>query len=333
MVLPTGVAVIGDDRFALALAHLCAESGARVWLYAPNADRRKKLAADRALPSVLGEVESLNDGVTISEGLDALAGQVRLVFFTETGDDIESLLIEAGGGLDGSHYLVHAAHSLYGPDLQTTGALIRDLTPCLQIGAIAGPVHVGELLGGQPNAIVIGSPYPDLVARVKTALSRKNLRVYSRADLLGVELAAVLIQPIAVVTGLADGMKLGAATHATLIVRGLAEMTRVGRRLGASPETFVGLAGLGRLLDAARRGDDNYDLGKSMAAGLSGAELLEAAPPEGQGVRLFAPIRRYAETHGIWAPICTTMDRVSRGEITPQEGLQALLETEARGED
>ena len=135
-----------------------------------------------------------------------------------------------------------------------------------------------------------------------------------------------------VVIGLADELNLGAATNATLVARGLAEAARMGTKLGASAETFSGLAGLGRLVDGARRGSPNYDLGKHMGRGVTGKDLMAKARVQGQGIHLVRPIREYAERHGIRMTITTALDDICRGKLSPQEGIDALLSKEARNE-
>lgn len=330
--LPEGIAVVGDGRLAPALAHLCAQGGHDVWFYPPDEEQRAELTKNRAVPAVVPELEKIDDRVTVTEDLEALAKSCQLVLYTGSTEDVEELFDRLGAVLDGGHFFVHAAHRLYGERLETTGAMIRRYTPCLQIGALAGPLRVGELLAGSPNAVVIGSHFPELIARVRQILERKYLRMYPRDDLLGVEYAAALVQVVAVVVGLADELDLGAATNATLLTRGLAEAARLGAQLGASAATFSGLAGLGRLVDGARRGSSNYDLGKHMGKGVAGAALLAKARVQGQGVHLIHPIREYAEAHDIRMPISTVLDDICQGRLSPREGIDVLLSTEASNE-
>ena len=338
MSLPSGIGVIGAGRLALATAHLCASGGHEVVLYAPNANRRRALRKRRALKSVLPEVVELHPNVTIAEGLPQLAEASRLVFVLGGHAQFDEVVLEAGTVLDGSHQIVHANHLLHGESLETTSAVIRRLTCCLQVGAIAGPVHVGELLAGQANAVVVGSPFPELVERVKAAFTQPSLRVYSRDDLVGVEVAAALVQIIAVAVGVSGGLGLGAATHATLMVRGLAEVTRMGVKLGGSRETFAGLSGLGRLLDWARPEDANYEVGRALAQGTTGKALLESvsaksAMENGQGIHLVAPVHRWAEKKKVWAPITRVLAAVAAGNFTAREAFEELLRTEVPSED
>jgi len=331
MSLPDGVGIVGDGRLDLALAHLVAEDRP-AWLYVPDEARRQKVLKKRALPELVPEVKKFQKSLSICREFEGLPDNCRLVVLTGSLPPLEGLLKTIGDHLNGSHQIVHAAHRLSVDGLRTTSSLIREYTPCIQIGAIAGPLHVGELLANSPNAAVIGSAFPRLIDRARSALERKHLRIYPRYDLLGVEYAAALVQIVSVVVGLADELKLGAATHATIIARGLAEMTRLGSHLGSSDDTFSGLAGLGRLVDGARRGEPNYDLGKQLARGTDGTELLGEGSSRGGGLHLVGPVRRYADEHGIWMPITTVIDEILRGRLSAQQGIQALLDTPVKPE-
>lgn len=332
MSLPDGVGIVGDGRLALALGQLVADQPQPAWLFVPDEDRREQVLKGRALPELVPEVKKFSKSLSICRDFGDLTENCRLVILTGSLEPLDEHLKQLGDHLNGSHQMVHAAHRLSSDGLRTTSSLIQEYTPCLQIGAIAGPLHVGELLANSPNAAVIGSAFPRLIERARSVLERKHLRIYPRYDLLGVEYAAALVQIVSVVVGLADELQLGAATHATIIARGLAEMTRLGSQLGSSNDTFSGLAGLGRLVDGARRGEANYDLGKQLARGVDSASLLSKGGAGGRGLQLVGPVRRYADANGIWMPITTVIDEILRGNLSAQQGIQALLDTPVKPE-
>jgi glycerol-3-phosphate dehydrogenase (NAD(P)+) len=325
MSAPAGIGVIGDGRLALAMAHLSAQHGTRVWLYAPDKALRKHLRDHQCHPGILPEVDRLDDRVKLVRRLGDLAKNVRLIFMTSAPTRTKGILDAAGDLLNGGHQLLHAVHRLHGESLETTAEIIRERTCILQIGAFAGPLHVGELLDGQANAAVVGSPFPDLIRRAREAFTFPNLTISESRDLTGVELAASLVQVVALLVGLSDGLELGAATHATLMIRGLDEMVGLGDRLGASSGTFYGVAGLAKLIDGARRGEPHYDVGKMIAHGIVGDELDEMVPAEAVGFRIIRQLRQYAEAGGFDLPITTTLDEIAGGRADPVEGLSALL--------
>lgn len=317
--------MLGDERLALGMAHLIAMQGRKIWLYAPDGKRRARLKKARKLKSVLPEVESLHEGVNIVDDIGELGDNCRLVFFTGVHGNPEGILKKAGDALNGSHEICHAFQRLHGRNLETSSVLIREWTPCLQVGALAGPLHVSEMLQGKPNAIVVGSPFPDLVRRVQEALDWPNMRTYTSPDLLGVELSAALIQIVALAIGIADSLSAGAATRSTLIVRGLAELTRLGEVLGAKGATFDGLSGLARLLDSARRGSPNYRAGELVGKGLTGDELLKKAPQQAESLTLVGAVRRFGDERGIRIPMTATLDEIISGRISAGDVLKVLM--------
>lgn len=317
--------VIGDGRLALAISHLAAKGGVTVWHYAPDPERLEQMMTSRALPDVIPEIEALDDRVRVVESVAALARETRVIFFTIVMGDVRELLRAIGDELAGWHQILHAAHRLHGPELTTTGELIRQCTPCLQVGALAGPLHVGEMMTGMPNAAKVGSPFPELIRHVDELLPIPQLRIYGHDDLLGVELAASLVQMVAVLVGLVDALDLGAAVHATLMSRGLAEVAKLGTHLGARVDTFYGLSGVAKLVDHARRGGSNYDLGKRLADPFDTEDMLAHLPAESQGLALVGPVRRYAVAHEIHMPVVTALARISQKEADPREAITEIL--------
>jgi glycerol-3-phosphate dehydrogenase (NAD(P)+) len=323
--LPRGLGLIGDGRLALGVAQLVARHGKHAWLWVPTPERRATLARERADRAALPEVERLDAAVHLVDDPGELAGQCRLVLLSGLGPEPTAVLDAVGDALDGTHQIVHGDHLLHGERLETASALIRRRTRVRQIGAAAGPLHIGELLTGKPNACEVASPFPDLIARFKRALDIPNLRIYESRDLVGVELGAALVQIVALAIGLSDAMHAGAATHATLMVRGLAELRRLGAALEASPESFNGLAGLGNLLDGARRGSPDYDLGRLVAEGVVGDALLERAPPEAASPRLIPLVRAFARERDLRVPMTATLDEILAGRTTPEHVLAELM--------
>jgi glycerol-3-phosphate dehydrogenase (NAD(P)+) len=320
-----GIGIIGDDRLALGFAHLVAQRGRSVTLFSPSAERRAALRAERADPGALPEVGRLDDGVQVVDDLQEVARASRLVLLSGLGAAPEAALERVGEALDGSHQVVHADHLLHGEQLETASALIRRYTSVRQIGVAAGPLHIGELLAGKPNACEVASPFPDLLKRFKRALDLPNLRIYESRDLVGVELGAALVQIVALAIGITDATEAGAAAHATLMVRGLAELCRVGAALDASPDSFIGLAGLGNLLDGARRGSPDYDLGRLVAGGVVGEVLRQRAPAEATSLRLIPRVRAFARERDLRVPMTATLDEILAGRITPDAVLAELM--------
>lgn len=320
------VGVIGAGRFGIALAHVIARHGHDVCLYTSLTDRADALREQRKLPRVVPELDALHPEVEVTTDAEAFAQACSLQLLTVSADFFDPVMGPLGAHLDGAHQIVHAFHTLNGPDLQTVSERVKALSCVLQVGVIAGPMHVSELLAGQPNAAVVGSPFPGIIRILRRLLGEGHIQVHGTADMRGVELAAALGQIVALLVGLADGLQLGASTHATLLTRGLRDVARLGGSLDATPETFHGLAGLGRLIDAVRRDEPNYAFGRYLAGVSDIPAALASVAPEVQGIDVARAVLGWSQRTGIRVPVVDTLDRIFTGRATPREALLALLQ-------
>lgn len=315
------IGVVGAGRNGLALAHVIGGAGHPVVLFTTLPERAAALRETGAYPSVLPELERLHPSVEITTDPEYLAARCTIILLTVSSEYFLPVLRLLGNVLDGAHAMVHAVHSLDGPELTRTSQLIGRYTSVRVVGAMAGPTHVLELLSGRPNAMVIGSAFHRVVDRCQEVLESPGLQVVGNKDMVGVELAASLGQVIAIAVGISDGLGLGAANHAVIVARGLTEMSEIGERAGGAARTFSGLAGIGRLVDIIRRGEPNYQLGKRIATDHDPVATIAAAPPEALGVAVLHALQAYGERNAADMPLVTCLCDIVGGRIAPEEGL------------
>ena len=201
------------------------------------------------------------------------------------------------------------------------------------VGVLSGPSFAQEVAQGLPFALVAASADRPGQARVVAALHHGACRVYTSEDLVGVELAGAVKNVIAIAAGSCDGLALGLNARAALITRGLAEMTRLGLALGASAETFVGLAGIGDLMltctgDLSR----NRRIGLALAQGQSLEDALAALGHVAEGVKTTVAVRELARRHAIDMPIVDAVHAVLFEKISVRAVVEALLARESRSE-
>ncbi len=218
-----------------------------------------------------------------------------------------------------------------------SGALGHEIAaracPGVPVGMLSGPSFALEVARGQPTALVVASTDAALRQRALDALHADGLRLYTSADPVGVEIGGAVKNVLAIATGIADGMGLGLNARAALITRGLAEMTRLGVALGAQPETFTGLSGLGDLvLTATGELSRNRRVGLLLAAGLPLVRILAELGHVAEGVRSAAVVQRRAEASGVEMPITAAVVAVISGALTPAAALHRLLGRDARPE-
>jgi len=200
-------------------------------------------------------------------------------------------------------------------------------------GVLSGPSFALEVALGLPTALTLASPDTQFSEATARALHSARLRVYFSTDITGVEVGGAVKNVMAIATGIADGLGLGANARAALITRGLAEITRMGVKLGGRPETFTGLTGAGDLIltctgDLSR----NRRVGLALAQGRKLDDILRELGHVAEGVYSAAAVERRAQEQGIDMPITCAVCAVLFGRASPREAVEQLLARDPKGE-
>jgi glycerol-3-phosphate dehydrogenase (NAD(P)+) len=200
-------------------------------------------------------------------------------------------------------------------------------------GALSGPSFALEVARGMPTALTLASADAVFCEATARALNGSRLRVYFSADIAGVEIGGAVKNVMAIATGIADGLGLGANARAALITRGLAEITRLGVKLGGRPETFTGLTGAGDLIltctgDLSR----NRQVGLSLAQGRKLEDILRELGHVAEGVHTAAAVEARALQLGVEMPITRAVCAVLFGKVSPREAVEQLLARDPKGE-
>jgi glycerol-3-phosphate dehydrogenase (NAD(P)+) len=198
--------------------------------------------------------------------------------------------------------------------------------------ALSGPSHAEEVLRGQPTGLVAAGG-TDLVQRLVDLLHGGNLRIYTSPDLLGVELAGALKNVVAVAAGAAEGNGIGDNGKAMLISRGLAEMRRLGRLLGADDRTFAGLAGIGDLLTTCYSPfGRNRALGLALAKGIEASRHLADNHMVAEGAHTCLAAAALGERHGIEMPLASAVASVVWHGTSVNHAIAELMRRESKEE-
>src|SRR5512133_83982 len=209
----------------------------------------------------------------------------------------------------------------------------RLLAPGSAYGALSGPSFALEVARGLPTALTLASADADFSQATARALHGPRLRVYFSSDIAGVEIGGAVKNVMAIATGIADGLGLGANARAALITRGLAEITRLGVRLGGRPETFTGLTGAGDLiLTCTGELSRNRRVGLGMAEGKRLDEILRELGHVAEGVLTAAAVEKRASQLGIEMPITRSVCAVLFGGVSPRDAVEQLLARDPKGE-
>ncbi len=197
---------------------------------------------------------------------------------------------------------------------------------------LSGPSHAEEVASGKPTSVVAASPDAELAAWVQRHVGGERLRVYTNADLIGVELAGALKNVLGIAAGLCDGLKFGDNAKSALLTRGLVEMQRFGVTHGANPETFYGLAGVGDLITTCFSPHGrNRRVGERIARGEKLDGVLRG-PMVAEGVYTARSVYERVTRAGLYAPIFTAVYRVLYEGRPPLEAASELLDRPQKGE-
>ena len=200
------------------------------------------------------------------------------------------------------------------------------VAPSLHAGVLSGPSFAQEVAKGQPTALVAASAHEAVRQALVSAFHSQSLRVYASDDVVGVEVGGAVKNVLAIATGLCDGLQLGLNARAALITRGLAEMTRLGLALGAKPETFMGLSGLGDLVLTAT-GDlsRNRRIGLALAQGHTLDQAVQALGHVAEGVYSARTVVQRAQGLGVDMPIAQSVVALLDGKLQPAHAVAALM--------
>lgn len=203
----------------------------------------------------------------------------------------------------------------------------------LPVAVISGPSFAREVAQFLPTAIVLAGNHPVYLQSLHTILHHDNVRVYLTEDIIGVQLCGAVKNVLAIACGISDGLNYGANAKAALITRGLAEMTRLGMRLGARQETFMGLAGIGDLVLTCT---DNQSRNRRFGLQLGqGVNILDAERHIGQvveGKYNAAQVCALAAQHQVEMPICKEVNALLQGKINAKQAVVNLMSRPPREE-
>jgi len=326
------VVVVGAGAWGTALACVLATGGRPVGLWGRDPAHRRALRDERHNHRYLPGLR-LPDSITIVDDLAALPAACELAVLAtpcQTTRELAGALRNSATGLRaivcsakglelGSHRLVHeVVAEVFGRDFP--------------LALLSGPTFAREVAEGRPAAVTIAAADGDLGRRLINRFHTPRFRPYLTDDLIGVALGGSVKNVLAIAAGVADGLQLGANSRAALITRGLAEMARLGRALGARQETFMGLSGLGDLvLTCTDDQSRNRRFGLALGRGQALAEA-QAAIGLVEGAATALSMEAIAAAYGQDMPISAEVARIVRGDTLPAAAVAALMSREPAGE-
>jgi glycerol-3-phosphate dehydrogenase (NAD(P)+) len=304
------VAVIGAGAWGTALSNLLAENDHEVMLWAYEADVVESINANSENRRFLAGVP-LHAGLKASGVIGQVLDGVELAIFVAPSHVLRQVAASCTREMPAGVPLVVATKGIDRDHLALMTDVVDEEIPGHPIVALSGPSFALEVANHLPTAIVAASADEAAALLTQRTLSTSAFRVYTQSDVIGVELGGALKNVMAVATGIADGLQLGFNARAALITRGLAEMTRLGVVMGADPQTFAGLAGMGDLvLTCTGSLSRNRSVGLEIGRGATLQEVLQGRETVAEGVTTTETAKALAEKHGVEMPIVQAVHRV-----------------------
>lgn len=325
-------AVIGDGAMGTICAMLFAGNGTRVRLWGRDPQRAERINRER-------ENARYMPGVPLSERITAGSDPAwpfeaaELVVAAIPCQHIRGVWEQLGPHITPDMPVVSTTKGIENDTLLRPSEILTQTSVARDVAVLSGPTIAHEVARGLPASVVLACASRSVAARVQEGLSNEAFRVYTNDDLIGVELAAALKNVIAIAAGAIDGLGFGDNAKAALVARGLAEITRLGVAMGAKPETFAGLAGVGDLVTTCISPHGrNRSAGERIGAGVPVAEVIAGTPSVIEGIPSTRSVMALARREGVEMPITQAVGRVLFDGVPPAEAVRGLMTRELKSE-
>ena len=329
------VAVIGAGSWGTALANLLAGKGIDTVLWSHEPAVAEGINTTARNPRYLSEIE-LDPRLRATADIEQAVTGADVLLSVSPSHVVREVMRGAAEYMRPDALVVSASKGIEVDTLQMMDQVLGEVLPhdaAAGAAFLSGPSFALEVGLRHPTAVTMASESDESARRAQALFQTDYFRVYTHADVRGVELAGSLKNVIAIAAGVVDGLGFGSNTQAALITRGLAEMSRLGAALGADPVTFAGLAGMGDLiLTCTGALSRNRQVGVELGRGRKLPEILAGMTMVAEGVRTTRSARDLATRIGTPMPIVEEVHAVLFDDRPPAEALERLMLREPKAE-
>jgi glycerol-3-phosphate dehydrogenase (NAD(P)+) len=329
------IGVVGAGSWGTALANLlgCKGYSPDLWVYEQEVCRQiEKHHENRVfLPGV-----TLSSNVRPTNDLREATADKDLVLLVVPSHLMRETTLRLAGDIGPATLVVSASKGIENKTHLTMSGVIGETLTSLaaeRLAVISGPSFAREVARKSPTVITAASASLATAEKVQHVFATPYFRVYTNQDVIGVELGGAVKNVIAIAAGVIDGLGLGLNTRAALITRGLVEIQRLGKRLGADQRTLAGIAGVGDLIltctgDLSR----NHTVGKKIGEGLSLDEILAEMRMVAEGVKTAKSVYDLSRKVDVEMPICHEMYHILYEAASPREAVYRLMTRDLKQE-
>lgn len=330
--MQSSIAVLGAGSWGTTLAIMLSDKN-RVTLWEFNKELSEKMELDRENKLFLPGIK-FNENIHITNDIEKAVKDAHVVIFAVPSFALRSVCEKVEKKINKKQLLVTVIKGIEDETFLRMSEIIDQVIPDKKgIVALSGPTHAEEVSRGIPTTIVAASEDLKLAEEAQKIFMRKFFRVYTNEDIVGVELCGATKNVIAIIAGICDGIGFGDNTKAAIITRGMAEIIRLGKKVGANEKTFSGLAGMGDLIVTCQsKHSRNRYVGEQLGRGKKLDEIIKSMTMVAEGVKNCKSIRNYALKLGVEMPLTFALYGIlyENGEI--HKYIEMLLERKEKYE-
>lgn len=329
------VSVLGGGSWGTAIAKHLAQKGLSVTLWVREDEVRESIIEERENKFYLPGIR-LPDNIHPTSELDKAVYGKEVLIFSIPSQYLRGVLDAAVGHIDQRSIIINTSK---GFELITKKRLSEVFSEVLgpsimsRFAVLSGPSFALEVAQNKPTAVSVASGDPGVARYAQSLFSNQYFRAYATEDVVGVEVCGAMKNVIAIAAGIVDGLGLGHNSKAALITRGLAEISRLGIRMGASPHTFSGLAGVGDLvLTSTGALSRNRQVGIRIGSGESLHDILSSMTMVAEGVKTSLAAVEISRERGVEMPITEQVVSVLYNAKPPEKAIFELMTRELKRE-
>jgi len=325
------IAVIGGGSWGTALARHLAVKGypIRMWVYETEVVQNINARHENHLflPGI-----TLPDNVTAYHDMSEVVRNIKSVVMVVPSHFFRKVALEMARHLPEDASVISASKGIEDNTHKVMTQILEEILPTSyheRIACLSGPSFAREVAASKFTAVTVASKNPETARYFQKIFAAPHFRAYTHHDPIGVQIGGALKNIMAIAVGIADGMEMGTNARAALITRGLAEISRIGKKMGANPSTFLGLSGIGDLVltctgDLSR----NRNVGLKLGQGLKIEEITRDMRMVAEGVLNTKSAHQLTEKLGVRAPIISGMYHLLYEGMPLKEVVDRILSTE-----
>lgn len=331
------IAVLGAGTWGTALARMLSNTGGIVTVWSALESEVQELSETRTHPNLPGV--DIPEEILFTGSMEEACRGAELLLFAVPSPYVRETARKAAPYVAPGQLIADAAKGIESGTLLSMTEVIADELEKAGAGparlvALSGPTHAEEVARDMPTTIVSASADPEAAELVQDLCMNTCMRVYTNADIRGVELCGAVKNVIALASGISLGLGYGDNTKAAIITRGLAELTRLGCAMGCERQTFTGLAGIGDLIVTATSVHSrNNRCGQLIGGGLSPEEAVERTGMVVEGLNALPAVLELSERYGVEMPIVLAVESIIHGGVSPARAVRELMARDKKGEE